>query len=52
MNHDVEIADAFSAIFLVIFAGTIAGSNLKLVPSLLKIKISAINIFKIIDKID
>lgn len=51
-NNDLEIIDAFSAVFLVNFAAITAGSNLKLVPSLLNIKISAINIFKILDSTD
>ena len=51
-HHNLEIMDAFSAIFLVNFAAVIAGSNLQMVPSLLNIKVSAINIFKIIDKSD
>jgi hypothetical protein len=52
VKNDLYITNALSAIFLVNFTGIVAGSNLKLVPSLLNIKISAINIFKILDKTD
>ena len=52
VKNNLDITNALSAIFLVNFTGIVAGSNLKLVPSLLNIKISAINIFKILDNTD
>lgn len=52
VHNDLEIIDALSAVFLISFTGTVAGSNLKLVPNLVNIRVSAISIFKILDCVD
>jgi hypothetical protein len=46
------VQDSFSAIFLIIFSGIIAGANLKLIPDLQKISISAKSLFGILDAQD
>ena len=48
-NNNLEITNAFSAVFLVLFSGMIAGNNAKNIPDLGRLKVVADKIFKLID---
>jgi ATP-binding cassette subfamily B (MDR/TAP) protein 1 len=48
-DNNLQITDAFSAVFLVLFSGIIAGNNVKSMPDLGMLKITAEKLFKLID---
>lgn len=48
-NNDLEITNAFSALFLILFSAIIAGNNAKNIPDLGRLKVIADKIFKLID---
>lgn len=48
-NYNIEITNAFSAVFLVLFSGIMAGNNVKNIPELSRMKIIADKSFALID---
>jgi hypothetical protein len=48
-NYNLSITDSFSAIFLVVFAGLIAGNNALQLSDLGMLEVAAKKIFKLID---
>ncbi len=53
MNHnDLKVADVFTAIYAILFAGMTAGNNAHLLPDVGLAKKAAANIFEIQDNLD
>ena len=48
-DNNLEITNAFSAVFLVLFSGIIAGNNVKNIPDLSLLKVTADKLFALID---
>lgn len=48
-DNDLEIANAFSALFLIIFSAMMAGNNAKNIPDLGRLKVAAGKLFDLID---
>lgn len=48
-RNDLEITNAFSAVFLVLFSGIIAGNNAKNIPDLGRLKVIADKLFEMMD---
>lgn len=48
-NNNLEITNAFSAVFLVLFSGIIAGNNAKNIPDLGRLKVVADKLFEMMD---
>lgn len=48
-SNDLEITNAFSAVFLVLFSGMIAGNNAKNIPDLGRLKMIADKLFEMMD---
>ena len=48
-SNGLEITNAFSAVFLVLFSGMIAGNNAKNIPDLGRLKVIADKLFELID---
>lgn len=48
-DNSLEITSAFSAVFLVLFSGIIAGNNVKNIPDLSLLKVTADKLFALID---
>ncbi len=44
-DNNLDITDAFSAVFLVIFAGIVAGTNAKSLPDLSVLNVKAAKLF-------
>ena len=51
-DHNLYIADVFTAIYSIMFAGMTAGNNSHFMPDVAAAKNSAANIFNIIDSQD
>lgn len=45
----MDITDSFSAVFLVLFAGIVAGNNAKSLPDMSILKVKAAKLFEILD---
>jgi hypothetical protein len=48
-DHNLSIADVFTAIYSIMFAGMTAGNNSHFMPDVANAKNSAANIFEILD---
>lgn len=48
----MDITDSFSAVFLVLFAGIVAGNNAKSLPDMSILKVKAAKLFEILDMED
>lgn len=51
-DNNLNITDAFSAAFLVLFAGVVAGNNAKMMPDVSALKVSCVKLFSLIDEED
>ena len=48
-SNNLDITNAFSALFLIIFAAMMAGNNAKNIPDLGRLKVAAAKLFELID---
>ncbi len=51
-DHQLSVADVFTAIYSIMFAGMTAGNNSHFMPDVASAKNSAANIFEILDDED
>ena len=51
-DNNLNITDAFSAAFLVLFSGVVAGNNAKMMPDVSALKVSCVKLFSLIDEED
>ena len=51
-DNNLNITNAFSAAFLVLFSGVVAGNNAKMMPDVSMLKVSCVKLFSLIDEQD
>lgn len=51
-NKEIQPENIFTAIYVIMFAGTSIGKNINMMPDLISCKRSAANLFRILDSED